>query len=102
ASLADALVARAPAPPPGRPEATDRVARDVLDGADLGAREPSATKSRSARGQHQLRGGKAAVGKERDEAAKDRAGRPSIELLVRDGARKRLVRGAAGGREVAG
>src|SRR5439155_1231291 len=100
--LDERVVLQAAARASRRHEALDRVARDVLDGADLGAREPGAAKPRGARGQHQLRRREATVRKESDEAAEDRLSRASVELLMRDGAREGLVRRAAGRREPAG
>src|SRR5262249_48287543 len=93
------VVGQAAARAARRYHAFDGVTGDVLDGADLGAREPGAAQRRRARVQYRHRRREAPVTEERDETAEDGPRRASIELLMSDGTRQRLVRRAALRRE---
>jgi hypothetical protein len=89
--LDDRLVVEARGGPPRRHRAGQGVTGDVLDGADLGAREAGAAQAGGVCRQHVGRAREAAVAEQRHEARQDGLCGPPVELLVRDGAGQRLV-----------
>jgi len=77
------------------------MAGNVLERADLRAREPGTAEGRHARSQHGCRLGKAPVREEVDESAEYGLGGAAVELLVGDSARQRLIRRETMGRKSA-